>query len=72
MMFQMLNRSGAVDWLLVVQQSILMFAKYTIYEIILIISKHQSTTYLSIVLSNLYTEMLSKVGNPKRFWYVCK
>ena len=41
---------------MVVQQLILKFNKYTVYEYIVIISEHQSTHFLSPVLLNLGTE----------------
>ena len=53
---QMLNRCRAVKWLTVVQQPILKFNKYTVYEYVLIISEHQSTTFMSPVIFNLCME----------------
>jgi len=53
---QTLNRCRAAKWLMVVQQLILKFNKYTVYEYIVIISEHQSTHFLSPVLLNLGTE----------------
>jgi len=53
---QTLNRCRAVKWLMVVQQPIVKFNKYTAYEYILIISEHQSTKLVSPVLFNLCTE----------------
>jgi len=53
---QTLNRCRAVKWLTVVQQPIVKFNKYTVYEYILIISEHQSTNLVSPVLFNLCTE----------------
>jgi len=51
-----LNRCMAVKWLTVVQQPILKFIKYTVYEYVLIISEHQSTNFMSSVIFNLLTE----------------
>jgi hypothetical protein len=53
---QTLHRSRAVKWLLVVQQPILKINKYTVYEYILIISEHQSTNFMSLVVFNLCAE----------------
>ena len=53
---QMLNRCRAVKWLMVEQQPILKFNKYTVYEYILIISEHQSTNFMSPVVFNLGKE----------------
>ena len=53
---QTLNRCRAVKWLTVVQQPILKFNKYTVYEYVLIISEHQSTNFMSPVVFNLCTE----------------
>jgi len=50
---QTLNRSRVVKWLMVIQQPILEFNKYTVKEYILIISEHESTTFVSPVLFNL-------------------
>jgi hypothetical protein len=49
---QTLNRCRAVQWLRVVQQPIVKFNKDTVYEHILIISKHQFTNFMSPVLFN--------------------
>ena len=62
---QMLNRYRAVKWLIVLQQLILKFNKYTAYENILIISEHQSTDLVSPVLNNLCIEMLTKVADSE-------
>jgi len=62
---QTLNRCRAVKWLTVVQQPILMFMKNTVYEYILIISKYQSTNFMSLVVFNFCTEYLFKVGNSE-------
>ena len=53
---QTLNRCRAVKWLTVVQQPILKFNKYTVYEYVLIISEHQSTNFMSPVVFNLCME----------------
>jgi hypothetical protein len=53
---QTLNRRCVVKCLMVIQQPILQFNKYTVYEYILIISEHESTNFLSPVLINLRTE----------------
>jgi hypothetical protein len=53
---QMLNRCRAVKWLTVVQQPILKFNKYTVYEYVVIISEHQSTDFMSPVVFNLCPE----------------
>jgi hypothetical protein len=58
---QMLNRCSAVKWLVVVQQPIVMFDKYTAYEYNLIISKHQSTNVVSRVLLTFVCTGLSAV-----------
>jgi hypothetical protein len=50
---QTLSRSRVVQWLMVIQQPIVKFNKYTLCEYILIISEHQSTNYVSPVLINL-------------------
>jgi len=44
---QILNRNRAVQWLLVAQQPILNFNKYAVYKYILILSKYQSTDFVS-------------------------
>ena len=62
---QTLNRCRAVTWLTVVQQAILKFNKCTVYEYILIISEHQSTNFMSPVVFDVCTELLSKVGNSE-------
>jgi len=67
---QMLNRCRALQWLTVLQQPILKFNKYTVYECILIISEHQSTNTVSWVLFKLCTEQLSKVWNSEIFWCI--
>jgi len=64
---QMVNRCRAVKWLMVVQQPILNFNKYSVKEYFLIISEHQSTNFVSLVISNLCTDQLSKVGNSEIF-----
>ena len=53
---QTLNRCRVVKWLMVVQQPMLKFNKYTVYEYILIVSEHQSTNFMSPVVFNLCTE----------------
>jgi len=53
---QALNRCRAVKWLTVVQQPILKFNKYTVYEYILIISEHKSTNFMSPVVFTLFME----------------
>ena len=53
---QTLDRWRAVKWLTVVQQPILKFNKYTVYEYILIISELRSTNFMSSVVFNLCTE----------------
>jgi len=53
---QMLNRWRAVKWVIVEQQPILKFNKYVVHQYILIISEHQSTNFVSLVLFNLSTE----------------
>ena len=53
---QTLKRCRAVKWLTVVQQPILKFNKYTVYEYFLIISKNQSTNFMSPAIFNLFTE----------------
>ena len=53
---QTLNRSGVVKWLMVIQQPILEFNKYTVKEYILIISEHKPTHFVSPVLFNLGVE----------------
>ena len=53
---QTLNSSRVVKWLMVIQQPILEFNKYTVYEYILIISKHESTNFVSPCLINLRAE----------------
>jgi len=50
---QMLNSIWVVKWLTVLQQLLLKFHKYTVYESILIIFEHQSTIFRSPVLFNL-------------------
>jgi len=55
---QMLNRYGAVKWLMAVQQPILKIDQYTIYEYIVIISEHQSTNVMSPAALNWCTELL--------------
>ena len=61
--FQILNGYRAVKRLTVVQQPILKLNKYTVLEHILIISEHQSTIFVSLVLFNMCMESLSKVGD---------
>ena len=53
---QTLNRSRVVKWLTVLQQPILELNKYTVKEYILIISKHESTNFMSPVIFNLCME----------------
>ena len=53
---QTLNRCRTVKWLMVVQQPIVQFDKYTVCEYILIISEQQSTNFVSPVLFNFCTE----------------
>ena len=53
---QTLNRCRAVKWLMVLQQPIQKFNKYSDYEYVLIISEHQSTNFMSPVIVNLCTE----------------
>jgi len=53
---QTLDRCRAVKWLMVVRQPILKCNKYAVKEYILIISEHQSTDYVSLVLFNLCME----------------
>jgi len=62
---QILNRRSAVKWLIVVQQPIMKCNEYDVYEYILIISKHQSTNFLSLVYFNLCKGKLSKVWQSK-------
>ena len=50
---QTLNRQRTVEWLTVVQQSILKFDEYAVEEYILIISERQCTNFLSPVLFNV-------------------
>jgi hypothetical protein len=54
-----------VIWIMVVHQPILKFNKYSVYEYIQIISKHQSNNFMSPVVFNLCTEWLYKVGNSE-------
>ena len=53
---QTLNRSRVVKWLMVIQQPILEFNRYTVYRYIMIISEHESTTFVSPELFNLCAE----------------
>jgi hypothetical protein len=53
---QMLNRCRAAKWLMVVPQPNLRINDYTVYEYILIISKHHSVHLMYAVVFNLYTE----------------
>ena len=53
---QTLNRSRVVKWLTLIQQPILEFNKYTVKEYILIISEHESTNFVSLVLFNFRTK----------------
>jgi len=53
---QTLNRCKAVNWFTLVQQPILKFNEYTVYEYILSISEHQSTNFMSLVIFNLCTK----------------
>ena len=62
-----LNRCRVVKWLMVVQQPILEFNKYTVNEYILIISEHESATFGSPLLFNLSAELRSKVGISEIF-----
>jgi hypothetical protein len=64
---QTLNRSRVVKWLMVIQQPILELNEYTVKEYILIVSEHESTSFVSSVLFNLCAEKLSKVGNSEVF-----
>jgi hypothetical protein len=45
--FRMLNMSRVVKWLIVIQQPILEFTKYTVYEYSVIIFEHKSTIFVS-------------------------
>jgi len=65
---QTLNICRAVKLLSAVEQPILKCNKYTGIEYIQIISKHQSTNFVSPVLVFLCTKSLSKVGNSEIFW----
>jgi len=67
-----LDKCRAVEWLTVVQQHILKFNKYTVYECILIISKHWSRNCVSPVLINLCTDSQSKVGNSEILWWIAE
>ena len=64
---QTLNRCRAVKWLMVVQQPILKFDIYSVYQCILIISEHQSPNIVFPVLFKLCMELLTKVGNSEIF-----
>jgi hypothetical protein len=57
------NRCRAVKWLMVIQQPILEFNKYTGYEYTLTISEHESTNFVHPVHFTLPRELLNKVGN---------
>jgi hypothetical protein len=64
---QTLNRSRVVKWWMVIQQPILELNKYTVKEYILMVSEHESTSFVSSDLFNLCVEKLSKVGNSEVF-----
>jgi hypothetical protein len=64
---QTLNRSRVVKWLTVIQQPILELNKYTVKEYIPIVSEHESTNFVSLVLFKSRVEELSKVENTEVF-----
>jgi hypothetical protein len=64
---QTLNRSRVVKWFMVIQQQILELIQFTVSEYILIMSEHESSNFVSLVLINLRMENLSKVGNSEIF-----
>jgi len=64
---QMLNRCRAVKWSMVVQQPIVKFNKYPVYEYILIIYEHQFTNHVSQVRSNFSPNRWPKLGISKTF-----